>query len=268
MSSNAILEALNNLARRIRRLETLRYSPGSGGGGHTIMDEGVALPDQPYLDFVGAGVTATNDVLNNKTVVTIPGGGGGGADMNLQQVILLDLSAGISRHYTPNSAGLASAIAMSGTGDIVLLPAATFTSNITIPYGVEVIGLGRDKTIIVGQVSGSENSVLSAATVHRALASSETLFGVIAPSTGEYNVDPKDRTCFQVIDCDIKVENTASGSAYGFSTTNGGHLYLEQCRVEAVSAGGVGYAGLYAASFWMEQGMARGSTGRFVRYTL
>lgn len=41
------------------------------GNGHIIEDEGVALPQQPILNFVGAGVTATNS--GGKTVVTIPG---------------------------------------------------------------------------------------------------------------------------------------------------------------------------------------------------
>lgn len=47
-----------------------------GGGvdiGHTIHDEGVALPDETILDFQGAGVTATDAV--GRTVVTIPGPG-------------------------------------------------------------------------------------------------------------------------------------------------------------------------------------------------
>ena len=44
-----------------------------------IQDEGVDLPRRDTIDFVGAGVTVTEDALNDKTIVTIPGGGGGGA---------------------------------------------------------------------------------------------------------------------------------------------------------------------------------------------
>ena len=44
-----------------------------------VEDEGTLLPRRGKIDFVGAGVTATDDILNNKTIVTIPGGGGGGA---------------------------------------------------------------------------------------------------------------------------------------------------------------------------------------------
>lgn len=46
---------------------------GGGGGGHIIADEGVPMPAQTTLNFVGAGVTVTNGV--GETIVTIPGGG-------------------------------------------------------------------------------------------------------------------------------------------------------------------------------------------------
>jgi hypothetical protein len=42
-----------------------------------IQDGGVDLTRRDVIDFVGAGVTATDDALNNKTIVTIPGGGAG-----------------------------------------------------------------------------------------------------------------------------------------------------------------------------------------------
>lgn len=47
------------------------------GGGHIIQDEGVDLANQPRLNFVGTGVTVTNDSDANKTVVTIPNDHGG-----------------------------------------------------------------------------------------------------------------------------------------------------------------------------------------------
>jgi hypothetical protein len=46
--------------------------------GHEIQDEGVALLQRLALDFQGTGVTVTDDPINGKTIVTIPGGGGGG----------------------------------------------------------------------------------------------------------------------------------------------------------------------------------------------
>lgn len=43
-----------------------------------IEDEGTELSRRTTINFVGAGVTATDDAVNGKTIVTIPGGGGGG----------------------------------------------------------------------------------------------------------------------------------------------------------------------------------------------
>jgi hypothetical protein len=53
---------------------------GGGGGGITLVqDEGIALPVRTILNFIGAGVTATDDAGSSRTNVTITGGGGGGA---------------------------------------------------------------------------------------------------------------------------------------------------------------------------------------------
>jgi hypothetical protein len=46
---------------------------GGGGGGHTVMDEGVALPQRANLDFVGPSVTVTDDAAGGRTVVTVLG---------------------------------------------------------------------------------------------------------------------------------------------------------------------------------------------------
>lgn len=43
-----------------------------GGGGHTIEEEGSPLTQRTKLNFVGAGVTATDDSGDDATVVTIP----------------------------------------------------------------------------------------------------------------------------------------------------------------------------------------------------
>lgn len=50
----------------------------SGGTGHIIQDEGSDLTARDRLNFVGAGVSVTDDSGNGATKVTISGGGGGG----------------------------------------------------------------------------------------------------------------------------------------------------------------------------------------------
>lgn len=44
-----------------------------GGGAHVIQDEGTPLTDRAALNFVGAGVTATDDAGSDASKVTIPG---------------------------------------------------------------------------------------------------------------------------------------------------------------------------------------------------
>ena len=48
--------------------------PGLGGGAaHEIQDEGTPLTDRAALNFVGGGVTVTDDAGNDASVVTVPG---------------------------------------------------------------------------------------------------------------------------------------------------------------------------------------------------
>ena len=48
--------------------------------GHTIKDEGTALTQRTNLNFVGSGVTVTDDAGNNATKVTINTGAAGSVD--------------------------------------------------------------------------------------------------------------------------------------------------------------------------------------------
>jgi len=68
----------SDLTLPISSINGLLAKIGTGGGnGHTILDEGSALPTRASLNFVGTGVTASDDALANRTTVTIPGGGVG-----------------------------------------------------------------------------------------------------------------------------------------------------------------------------------------------
>lgn len=54
---------------------TVPAGTGAGIDGHVVQDEGVDLPQRAKLNFVGAGVTVTDDV--GGTTVEIPGATGG-----------------------------------------------------------------------------------------------------------------------------------------------------------------------------------------------
>lgn len=46
---------------------------GSGGSAHVIQDEGTPLAQRTGLDLRGNGIAATDDAINDKTIVTVPG---------------------------------------------------------------------------------------------------------------------------------------------------------------------------------------------------
>lgn len=57
----------------------LIYATSASGGGHTIQEEGSSLTQRTKLNFVGTGVTATDDAGNDATKITITVSGGSGA---------------------------------------------------------------------------------------------------------------------------------------------------------------------------------------------
>lgn len=59
---------------------------GGGGGGHTIQDEGVPLPAEAALNFIGAGVTAVDNPGAGSTDVTIPAPGANNIKMAVFEV--------------------------------------------------------------------------------------------------------------------------------------------------------------------------------------
>ena len=60
------------LIRVVNNSAFIATSTGGGGtSGHIIQDEGVSLPQRPFLNFVGPGVTASD--VGGKTQVYIPG---------------------------------------------------------------------------------------------------------------------------------------------------------------------------------------------------
>lgn len=59
--------------------DTITIAATGSTGYATVQDEGTARTARGTLNFVGAGVTATDDAAGNRTLVTIPGATGGGS---------------------------------------------------------------------------------------------------------------------------------------------------------------------------------------------
>lgn len=67
----AIVDEIRRLSKRIQELEV---APKMKTNGHIIKDETSSLAQRAALDFQGGGVTATDDAINDKTIVTVPAG--------------------------------------------------------------------------------------------------------------------------------------------------------------------------------------------------
>lgn len=88
------------------------WSSVAGGSAHTIRDEGSDLPQRTYLNFVGTGVTATDDSGTNTTTITIASGGlnnivedttpqlGGNLDLNGNVITGLEIGTDVQA-YSP-----------------------------------------------------------------------------------------------------------------------------------------------------------------------
>ena len=138
---------------------------GEEGGGHIIQEEGVDLPDQDRLNFIGASVTAADDPGNGATTVTVTGGGGGSGTVEeitatLPIVVTPDpitVTGDISHAssgVTPGTYGDATNIAqftVDATGHV--------TGVLEVPIaGTLVFGGWVDVTMIAGGAGGASST--------------------------------------------------------------------------------------------------------------
>lgn len=104
-----------------------------GGGGHVIEDEGVGLPQRAVMNFVGAGVTASD--VGGKTLITIPGGGAGSFAKDLFTVVNpLDKNLVLANTPIANSENVAwnGLVLEPGVGNDYIIVGNTITINASI----------------------------------------------------------------------------------------------------------------------------------------
>jgi len=120
--------------------------------GHGIRDEGVDLAQRQMLDFQGAGVTATDDGTNNKTIVTVPGSSGGASGYYVH-----DQAAPATTWTISHALGTHPAIHVEDSGGTVLLAEVHHTSNsqaeviFTQTVGGKAYALGSTMTYYLNQ---------------------------------------------------------------------------------------------------------------------
>ena len=124
----------------------------SGGSSLTIQDEGIALTQRPSLNFVGTGVTASDDSANNATVVTIPGGGSGSQTPWTQ-----DIDAAGYKLQTIASSNKDLAFATNGTERMRILSGGSIgigTSSTQAQSSLQVYNTASLTDITIGQAGG------------------------------------------------------------------------------------------------------------------
>jgi hypothetical protein len=113
---------------------------GAGGGPVQILDEGVSLTAAvSSIDFVGAGVTATN--VGSAVTVTIPGGGGGATLTQAVNQTTHGFSVNDWLYHNGTIYALADASAAATAESIGIVSAVAGVDDFTIQFGGRITGL-------------------------------------------------------------------------------------------------------------------------------
>lgn len=153
----------------------------------------------------------------------------GGSSTEGYAIILYRSSSQKKSYYSATEAGLSAAIAAASSGDIIVLPAETYSGNHTVPDGVSLVGLDRNRCVLTGQINLGLNCLLGEVSVTRS-GSSGTVIGVILDNSGA-----------RIVGCLISVSNSG-GDAIGVKATPGAVGYADGCTVTVTASGdGWGY---------------------------
>lgn len=149
-------------------------SQGSGSA-LEIEDEGVSVDAATVnLDFVGAGVIATQTVPGH-VQVSVPGGGGGAASYpDINQWITVDKTSGsyvadgtIQFPFNSVASAIVAAVALSPTPSnpvgIKVMPGVYVESDLSLPSYVHIVGEDRDACVLL---SSTDDSVIKQVSSH------------------------------------------------------------------------------------------------------
>jgi hypothetical protein len=130
---------------------------GGGGSGVAVQDEGVTLPQRPTINFIGSGVTCSDDSGNNRTTCSVPGGSGsGGSGPAGPLAVASDPAYNGERAFTPGNGLIGTDAGPNGTYTVRVDPAvvATQTGNNNLS-GLNVINVDRLTIQIPNSASGT-----------------------------------------------------------------------------------------------------------------
>jgi hypothetical protein len=140
-----------------------KWKPGtiSGGSGHVIQDEGSPLTQRSALDFVGAGVTLTDDPVNDKTIVSISGGSGGTSNIAIYDP---DIAATVDNRYKTWAEVMAAVSSWGPVGGEIVVHKVGLFQNAAVPdgtYDLSNVSIVSSNASIVPGLSFADGTTLS-----------------------------------------------------------------------------------------------------------
>jgi len=180
------------------------------------------------------------------------------AGVNLNKILLMDLSIGDYNEFAITNSGFSSALSSAASGDVIIIPPCSISGDHTITDGVKVVGLSRWATILTGQITGGNGASIETLSIERSANDATTLIGVDSPASGT----------LYIRDCDIEADQSGSGDARGISADlNGTFIECWGCYLYGNSGSGTGYAAYRdtgtSAGLYIFGGRAEGSTAEF-----
>jgi len=240
---------LGKIADLVNKLDPYRLSPDEHHELATLLDSLSGIQNTlVHWGFPGGVIQEGPgiDITGSKRI-------GVGHD----SILLVDSSANVSaREYAVSSAGFDAALTAASSGDVILLPAQDISGNHTITAGVKVVGYSRYATQLTGQITMAASASIENLSIIRTADDSSAYVALINQASGTSYAHS----------CDIKVEQSGSGNAYGVSLNGAGNLELWNCYTYGSTAGAYGYA-VYdnsgGGNIILFGGRAYGSTDEF-----
>ena len=187
-----------------------------------------------WLNITSGTIWDCSDASSGAAVWTARGAG---PSEVVTAITLLHADGSDPESFSADSSGLDSASAAAASGDVIKLPPGSFSGDHALAAGVEYVGMGREATILSGQITGADGAVLRSLSLTRSASSASALIGLLQDTASE---------TMRCYDCNLSVTNSGTGDAYGVEAT-AGTVELHECHVTAnASGGGEGY-GTYAA---------------------
>ena len=137
--------------------------------------------------------------------------------------------------FAPTSAGIDLALAAAVDGDVVQVPAGTMPGDHTIGAGVEVVGRGRENTVLSGQITLGDGAMLRNLSVARTASNSGELVAVLGPASGTAYVFNCTLSALQA--GSTSNVGTYSGHGYAIKEQTGGSVVHAYCDLQGQASG-------------------------------